>query len=95
MKRNVITLLPALCAATAGAWAPQVNRGGDVEDVKTIDVIAPRFQFELATITVAQGDTVRLRLHSTDRTHGLAIEAFRGKARRPREGQMIGAARFL
>ena len=95
MKRNLMTLLLVLCAAAAGAWVPQVNRDGDVEDVKTIDLIGPGFSFEPANITVAQGDTVRLGLHSTDRTHGLAIEAFRVKARRPREGQMFGAPRFL
>ena len=80
MKRNVIILLLALCATTVGAWARQGKSGEDVEDVKTIDVIASQFQFEPATITVAQGANVRLRLRSADRTHGLAIKAFRVKA---------------
>jgi cytochrome c oxidase subunit 2 len=89
LKGNVIILLLALCATAAGAWARQVKGGGDVEDVKTIDVIASRFQFEPATITVAQGDSVRLRLHSADRTHGFAIKAFRVKALIPKVGEAV------
>jgi cytochrome c oxidase subunit 2 len=85
----VIVLLLALWVTAAGAWLPQVKGGGIVEDVKTIDVIASRFKFEPATITVAQGDSVRLRLHSTDRTHGIAIKAFRVKALIPKMGEAI------
>ena len=73
----------------AGAWARQGKGGGGVEDVTTIDVSASRFQFEPATITVAQGDIVRLRLHSADRTHGLAIKAFGVKARIPKTGEAV------
>ena len=89
LKRNVIILLLALCALAAGVWARQVKSGGDVEDVKTIDVIASRFQFEPATITVAQGDSVRLRLHSADSPHGFAIKAFRVKALIPKVGEAV------
>ena len=63
--------------------------GGTVEDVKTINVVASRFNFEPASITVAQGDSVRLRLHSTDRTHGIAIKAFRVKALIPKTGETV------
>ena len=86
MKGNVIVLLLALCTMAAGAWARQVK---GVEDVKTIDVVASRFQFEPATITVTQGDSVRLRLRSADRTHGLAIKAFRVKALIPKTGEAV------
>ena len=89
MKGNVIILLLALCATTAGAGPRQVKDGGDVEDVKTIDVIASQFKFEPATITVAQGESVRLRLHSADRTHAFAIKAFRVKALIPRAGEAV------
>jgi cytochrome c oxidase subunit II len=88
LKRNVIVLLLALCGTAAGAWPPQV-KGGGTEDVKTIDVIASRFTFEPATITVAQGDSIRLRLHSTDGSHGIAIKAFRVKALIPKTGQIV------
>ena len=89
MKSNVIVLLLALCMTAAGAWPPQVKGGGTVEDVKTIDVIASRFKFEPATITVAQGDSVRLRLHSVDRSHAFAIKAFRVKALIPSGGETV------
>ena len=89
MKGNMIILLLALCATAAGAWARQVKGAGDVDEVKTIDVIASLFRFEPATITVAQGDSVRLRLHSADRTHAFAIKAFRVKALIPKVGEAV------
>jgi heme/copper-type cytochrome/quinol oxidase subunit 2 len=89
LKSSVIILLVALCATAAGAWARQVKGGGDVEEVKTIDVVASRFQFEPATITVAQGDSVRLRLQSADRPHAFAIKAFRVKALIPKAGEAV------
>ena len=92
LTRHVIILLVALCATAAGAWARQQTGGGGVEDVKTIDVVASRFQFEPATITVAQGDSVRLRLRSADGTHGFAIKAFRVKALIPKAGEAVTVA---
>jgi cytochrome c oxidase subunit II len=87
VKRNVIMLLVALCATAAGASARRVMV--DVEDVKDIDITASRFQFDPATITVAQGDRVRLHLHSIDRAHAFAIKAFRVKALIPRAGEAV------
>jgi cytochrome c oxidase subunit II len=89
LKRNVIILLLALCLTAAGASTRQAKGGADVEDVKMIDVTASRFQFEPATISVAQGDNVRLRLHSADGTHGFAIKAFRVKALIPKVGEAV------
>ena len=89
MKRKVIILLLAVCTMAAGAWAPGVNGVAEVDDVTTIDVVASQFQFEPATITVAQGDTVRLRVHSADRTHGLAIKPFRVNALIPKTGEAV------
>jgi cytochrome c oxidase subunit II len=88
MREAVIVLL-AICATAAGAWARQVKGSGVVEEVKTIDVLASQYQFEPATISVAQGDRVRLRLRSADRTHGLAIKAFRVKALIPKGGEAV------
>jgi heme/copper-type cytochrome/quinol oxidase subunit 2 len=89
VKTHVIILLLTLCAAATEAWVRQVKGGGEVAEVKTIDVIASRFQFEPATISVAQGDSVRLRLHSADRTHAFAIKAFRVKALIPKVGEAV------
>lgn len=91
MKRNTVIFLLAICATAAGAWARQLKGGAVVEEIKTIDVVASQFQFEPATISVAQGDRVRLRLRSTDRTHGLAIKAFRVKALIPKAGEAVTA----
>jgi cytochrome c oxidase subunit II len=79
-------LLLAIGATSAAVWAGQVRGGGDV---KTIDVTASRFQFEPATISVAQGDNIRLRLHSADRSHAFAIKAFRVKALIPNGGETV------
>jgi len=89
LKRNACIFLLAVCATAAGAWGRQVKGGGVVEEVKTIDVVASQFQFEPATISVAQGDRVRLRLRSADRTHGFAIKGFRVKALIPKAGEAV------
>jgi len=86
LKRHVIVFLLAIGAASAAVWARQAGSGGDV---KTIDVTASRFQFEPATISVAQGDSVRLRLHSVDRSHAFAIKAFRVKTVIPKGGETV------
>ena len=86
MKRNVSMLLLALCATAVGAWAGGAKSG---RDVRTVDVTASRFQFEPATISVAQGDTVRLRLRSADRSHAFAIKAFRVKTLIPNGGETV------
>ena len=87
MTRNVIILVLTVSATAAGAGARQVK--DDVDPVKTIDVIASQFKFEPATISVVEGDTVRLRLRSVDRTHGIGIKAFRVKALIPKVGDAV------
>lgn len=87
MTRNVIVLVLAVSATAAGAWARQSE--DDVGRVKTIDVIASQFEFTPATISVAEGDTVRLHLRSADRTHGIGIKAFRVKALIPKGGEAV------
>lgn len=86
---SVIALLLALCATAAWAWSPHLTSGADVSTVKTLDVVASRFEFEPATIAVVQGDQVRLRLRSADRAHAFAIRAFRVKALIPKGGEEV------
>jgi cytochrome c oxidase subunit 2 len=86
LRRHVIIVLLAIGVTSAAVWARQVKGG---EDVKTIDVTASRFQFDPATITVALGDTVRLRLRSADRSHAFAIKAFRVKTLIPKGGETV------
>ena len=87
MTRNVIILVLTVSATAAGAWARQLK--DEVDRVKTIDVTASQFKFEPATISVVEGDTVRLRLRSADRTHGIGIKAFRVKALIPKVGEAV------
>jgi len=90
VKTHVIIVL-AVCLTAAGAWARQAKGGGDIEGVKTIDVLASRFEFAPSAISVTQGDTVRLRMRSSDVTHSLAIKAFRVKALIPKGGEAVTA----
>ena len=86
MKRHAIIFLLAIGATSAAAGARHLSAD---DEVKTIDVTASRFQFEPATISVAQGDRVRLRLRSVDRSHAFAIKAFRVKALIPSGGKTV------
>jgi cytochrome c oxidase subunit 2 len=89
VTRGIIILAFACGAIGAGAWAAHGQAGGVVETVKVIDVTASRFKFEPAMITVDRGDTVRLRLRSTDRLHALAIKPFRVNAAIPSGGEIV------
>ena len=83
--RNLITVVLVVIVAAAGLWARQATGVGG--EIKTFDVVASRFEFEPATISVVEGDRVRLRLRSADRTHGLGIKAFRLKTLIPKAGE--------
>ena len=81
-------LFLAVGAATA-ARAGQLTGASDAGGTKTFDVIASRYQFDPATITVTKGDHVRLRLRSTDRSHAFAIKAFNAKTLIPKGGETV------
>ena len=87
MTRNVIILVLIVSATAIEGWARQAKDG--IDRVTTVDVIASQFKFEPAIISVAEGDTVRLRLRSADRTHGIGIKAFRVKALIPKVGEAV------
>ena len=87
MTRNVMVLVLTVSATAAGVLALQAK--GGVNEAKTVDVVASRFKFEPAIISLVEGDKVRLRLHSVDRTHGIEIKAFRVKALIPKTGEAV------
>jgi cytochrome c oxidase subunit 2 len=87
MTRNVIILVLIAGATAAVTWARQAKDHGD--RIKTFDVMASQFKFEPAALSVVEGDTVRLRLRSGDRTHGIGIKAFRVKALIPKAGEAV------
>jgi nitrosocyanin len=57
---------------------PELQEEGlvDGSKIKEFSMIAKRWDFEPATITVNEGDTVRLNIESTDATHGFALFEF-------------------
>ena len=81
-----LVFLLAVGAASAAVRPRQVTNSGDF---KTIEVTASKFQFDPATLSVEQGDKVRLRVHSADQTHGFAIKAFRVKAPISKSGEVV------
>ena len=87
MQRNLLVLLLTAGVTTAGWWASQGKEA--VDEFKTIDVVASRYEFDPPTITAIKGDRVRLRLRSTDRSHGAEIKAFRVKALIPKGGEIV------
>ncbi len=57
---------------------PGGNTGGDVSTGKTVEInmIAKRFEFIPSTITVNQGDKVKITITSQDTTHGFFLPDF-------------------
>jgi len=47
------------------------------EDVPVVEITAKRFTFTPNTITLKKGQTVKLRLHSEDVTHGFFLRALK------------------
>jgi heme/copper-type cytochrome/quinol oxidase subunit 2 len=89
LKKHLTFGLAALCLMGAGAWTQQRRPERDVEQRNVIDVTASRYRFEPASISVTQGDSVRLRVRSADVSHSLAIKAFRVKTVAPRGGEPV------
>jgi cytochrome c oxidase subunit 2 len=56
--------------------APPSDPEPAVQEVKTFDITAKQWEFDPATITVNEGDRVRLTVTSTDVEHGIAIPDF-------------------
>ncbi|HEX6974909.1 MAG TPA: cupredoxin domain-containing protein [Vicinamibacterales bacterium] len=78
-----------LLTAMAGVGLCALPASGRAEEVRVIDVVASRFKFEPATIVVAEGDTLRLRLRSADRTHGIEIKGLHVKQSIPSGGDVV------
>jgi cytochrome c oxidase subunit 2 len=90
--RNVIVFMLTVSATAVSVWMRQST--DRVDEGKTIDVVASQFKFEPATISVVQGDRVRLRVRSADRTHGIGIKALRVNARIPK-GEDVVTVEFV
>ena len=76
-----------LCAVwLAGVSAQGADSAGST---RTFEVAASKYMFEPARIEVAQGDTVKLVLHSTDTEHGIEIKEFNVKTLIPKGGAPV------
>jgi cytochrome c oxidase subunit 2 len=63
--------LAALCVS--GLLALTGTRRAHADDVPVIEITAKRFAFSPDKITLKKGQTVKLRLHSEDVTHGFFL----------------------
>jgi cytochrome c oxidase subunit 2 len=72
MERRIAIASMAALLLTFGAAA----RGTDEPKAEKIEITASKFAFSPNEITVKKGQLVELDIHSTDATHGLAIEGF-------------------
>ena len=68
-KRTRITLPILLCLALIAAMSSGISRA-HADDVPVVEITAKRFAFSPDKITLKKGQTVKLRLHSEDVTHG-------------------------
>jgi cytochrome c oxidase subunit II len=64
MMKNVLTAIVWLLCAGSPVWADGQGK---------IDIVASRFSYRPAEITLKRGQPVTLVFHSTDVTHGLKI----------------------
>jgi heme/copper-type cytochrome/quinol oxidase subunit 2 len=78
-------------ASLVALGGASVSASGDVPPSapRAIEMLASRFQFEPATLQVAEGDRVRLTLRSTDTDHGFAIGKLNVKVAVPKGGEPV------
>lgn len=79
-----LSLLIAVTASGLGSAAPAREA-----EPQVVNVIARRFSFDPATITVAVGQPVRLMVRSDDGVHGMEIKKFKVNKDIPRGGEAV------
>lgn len=84
MARRPFVVALIAVAACLRADAPRAEVA-----VREIEVVASQFRFEPATIEVAEGEKVVLKIHSTDSAHGFAAKGLKVKATIPNGGQVV------
>jgi cytochrome c oxidase subunit 2 len=67
--RKVVLIGICLCGLAALTGASRVQAG----DVPVVEITAKRFAFTPDKVVLKKGQTVRLRLHSEDVTHGFFL----------------------
>ena len=77
--------LAAVLVASAGAPPPRAQTA----EPRIVEVVARRFAFEPAEISVTVGEPVVLMVRSADGVHGLEIKRFKVKKEVPRGGEPV------
>ena len=78
MSRFKLPINAALIAAMFSALMLLAGTGRvHADDVPVIEITAKRFAFIPDKITLKKGQTVKLRLHSQDVTHGLFLDTLK------------------
>ncbi|HEX5108641.1 MAG TPA: cupredoxin domain-containing protein [Vicinamibacterales bacterium] len=86
-KRTLCVCTTAVLVAST-APIPKAQTAGP----RVIDVVARRFAFEPAEISVGVGEPVVLMVRSADGVHGLEIKRFKVKKEVPRGGEPVSIA---
>jgi cytochrome c oxidase subunit 2 len=68
---RLIPIVAALLGAAAAAYAAAGALGGETRE---ITVVARQYAYEPARIHVNKGDTIKIRIYSTDVVHGFYLE---------------------
>ena len=70
-KRMQIAFITALCIS--GLLALTGTKSAHADGILVVEITAKRFAFSPEKITLKKGQTVKLRLHSEDVTHGFFL----------------------
>ena len=70
LRTTCAAALPIMLAAFLTASSPRRAQG---DDAPVVEITAKRFAFSPDKITLKKGQTVKLRLHSEDVTHGFFL----------------------
>ena len=84
MRSTFLIVFTAIVAVIGLGAAGAQDPAPQDADVRVIEVIARRFEFEPATIEVTEGERVRLLVRSADGPHGVEIKQFKVKKAVPR-----------
>jgi len=76
-KIKAASATSALCLALIALMASSGVNRAQADDVPVVEITAKRFAFSPDKITLKKGQTVKLRLHSEDVTHGFFLRALK------------------
>jgi len=71
--KSRVTRVVVMSLALVGCVALRGQRQARAQDVPVVEITAKRFAFVPDKVTLKKGQTVKLRLHSEDVTHGFFL----------------------